>query len=56
MEVDLSPDQEAFIRQTIDAGRFKHAGDAVREAMFVWEERERTRAEILAALTKLRLP
>jgi len=50
MEVRLTPDQEAFIRRAIETGRFQRAEDAVEEALSLWEERERTRAEILAAV------
>jgi putative addiction module CopG family antidote len=50
MEVRLTPDQEAFVRQAIETGRFQRAEDAVREALSLWEERERKRAEILAAV------
>jgi putative addiction module CopG family antidote len=50
MEVNLTPDQEAFVRQGIAAGRFQNEADAVAEALLLWEERERARAEILAAV------
>ncbi len=50
MEVHLTPDQEAFVRQAIESGRLHRAEDAVEEALRLWEERERTRAEILAAV------
>jgi putative addiction module CopG family antidote len=50
MEVRLTPDQEAFVRQGIAAGRFHSEADAVAEALTLWEERERARAEILAAV------
>jgi putative addiction module CopG family antidote len=50
MEVRLTPDQEAFVRQGIAAGRFQSEADAVAEALALWEERERRRAEILAAV------
>jgi putative addiction module CopG family antidote len=50
MEVQLTPDQEAFVRQAIESGRIRREEDAVREALSLWEERERTRAEILAAV------
>jgi putative addiction module CopG family antidote len=50
MEVRLTPDQEAFIRQAIETGRFHRPEDAVEEALSLWEERERARAEILAAV------
>ena len=50
MEVHLTPDQQAFVRQAIETGRFRREEDAVREALSLWEERERKRAEILAGV------
>ena len=50
MEVRLTPDQEAFVRQAIASGRFQSEADAVAEALLLWEERERDRSEILAAV------
>jgi len=50
MQVRITPDQEAFIRRAIEAGRFGRAEDAVEEALSLWEERERKRAEFLATL------
>jgi Arc/MetJ-type ribon-helix-helix transcriptional regulator len=50
MEVELTPDQRAFVRQAIENGRLHREEDAVQEALSLWEERERTRAEILAAV------
>jgi putative addiction module CopG family antidote len=50
MEVRLTPDQEAFVRQAIESGRLRRAEDAVEEALSLWEERERKRAELLATL------
>jgi len=50
MEVRLTPDQEAFVRQAIESGRLHRPEDAVEEALQLWEDRERTRAEILAAV------
>jgi putative addiction module CopG family antidote len=50
MEVDLTPDQNAFVRQAIETGRLHRPEEAVREALSLWEERERRRAEILAAV------
>jgi putative addiction module CopG family antidote len=50
MEVNLTPDQKAFIRQAIESGRFLREEDAVKEALSLWEERERTRAEVLIAV------
>jgi hypothetical protein len=48
MEIRPTPDQEASIRQAIDAGRIERPEDAATQAMALWEERERRRAEILA--------
>ena len=50
MEVHLTPDQEAFVRQAIASGRYQTPEDAVREAMARWEDAERARAELLAAV------
>ena len=50
MEVHLSPDQKAFVRQAIESGRLQREEDAVQEALSLWEERERKRAEFLATL------
>jgi Arc/MetJ-type ribon-helix-helix transcriptional regulator len=50
MDVQLTPDQQAFVRQAIESGRLRREEDALREALSLREERERTRAEILAAV------
>ena len=50
MDVQLTPDQRAFIRQAIDSGRLQREEDAIKEALSLWEERERARAEIVAAI------
>jgi antitoxin ParD1/3/4 len=50
MEVHLSPDQKAFVRQAIESGRLNREEDAVQEALSLWEQRERIRAEILTAV------
>jgi putative addiction module CopG family antidote len=50
MEVELTPDQMAFVRQAIESGRLHSEEEAVQEALALWEERERARAEILAAV------
>jgi Arc/MetJ-type ribon-helix-helix transcriptional regulator len=54
MEVHLTPDQQAFIRDAIGRGRIEREEDAVREALALWEERERKRAEFLATLNDAR--
>jgi putative addiction module CopG family antidote len=50
MEVHLTPDQESFVRQGIAAGRYQNEADAISAALALWEERERRRTEILAAV------
>ena len=50
MDVALTPDQLAFVRRAIALGRFGSEEEAVQEALSLWEERERTRAEILMAV------
>ena len=50
MEVKLTPDQKAFVRDAIESGRLRREEEAVLEALGLWEERERIRAEILAAV------
>ena len=52
MEVQLTPDQKAFVRHAIKSGRLHREEEAVQEALAMWEERERTRVEILAAVDR----
>ena len=52
MDVQLTPGQEAFIRQDIESGRFQREEDAVKEALSLWEDRERRRTEILVAVER----
>jgi len=54
MDVDLSPDQKAFARRAIEHGRLHSEEDAVQEALALWEERERQRAEFLVTLEDAR--
>jgi putative addiction module CopG family antidote len=49
MEVELTPEQQAFVRQAIETGRLHRPEEAVREALSLWEERERSRVELLLA-------
>ena len=48
MEVQFTPDQQAFVRQAIETGRVPNEEAAVRQALSLWEERERIRVEIIA--------
>lgn len=43
MDVTLTPDQQALVRDAIAAGRLQGEQDAVREALAMWEQRERSR-------------
>ncbi len=52
MEVQLTADQKAFVRQAIETGRLNREEDAVKEALSMWEERESRRLEILDSVTK----
>lgn len=54
MNVDLSPDQKAFARRAIESGRLHSEEEAVQEALALWEERERQRAEFLLTLEAAR--
>ena len=48
MNVELTPDQRAFVQRAIESGRFSREEEAVQEALALWEERERRRLDILA--------
>jgi len=50
MDIHLTPDQKAFARRAIENGRLHSEQDAVQEALALWEERERRRAEFLLTL------
>ncbi len=50
MIVHLTPDQKAFVRDAIASGRLHGEEDAMRDALALWERRERARAEILASV------
>jgi Arc/MetJ-type ribon-helix-helix transcriptional regulator len=50
MDVQFSPGQKAFVREAIASGRIASEEEAVRQALALWEERERQRVEILSAV------
>jgi Arc/MetJ-type ribon-helix-helix transcriptional regulator len=54
MDVHLTPDQKAFARRAIESGRLHSEQDAVQEALALWEESERQRAEFLLTLDDAR--
>ncbi len=55
MEVQLTPDQKALVRQAIETGRLHREEEAMQEALSLWEQRERTRAEILSEVDRAEL-
>ena len=54
MEVELTSDQKAFARRAIESGRLHTEEEAVREALVLWEERERQKAEFLLTVEDAR--
>jgi putative addiction module CopG family antidote len=50
MQIDLTTEEDEFIRRAIETGRHRRPEDAVREALELWIERERRREELLAAI------
>jgi putative addiction module CopG family antidote len=50
MQVDLTPEQSSFVELGIQQGRFRDREEAVRQALSLWEKRERARVELLASL------
>lgn len=52
MNVQLTPEQKAFAQRAIESGRLSSEDDAVRQALALWEERERQRAEFLLTLNE----
>lgn len=50
MEVEFTPDQQALISEAIASGRLHRPEEAMEQALLLWEERERRRLEILAAV------
>ena len=54
MNVQLTPEQQAFARRAVESGRLQSEEAAVHEALALWEERERQRAEFLLTLEEAR--
>ena len=48
MDVELTPDQRAFVQKGIERGRFAREEEAIEEALALWERRERRRLEVIA--------
>ncbi len=54
MEVQLTTDQKAFVRRAVESGRLHSKEEAIKEALALWEDRERQRLEFLATLDRAR--
>jgi Arc/MetJ-type ribon-helix-helix transcriptional regulator len=50
MQIVLNPEQLEFVRRAVESGRYQRAEDVAEAAIELWIERERRRAEILAAV------
>jgi Arc/MetJ-type ribon-helix-helix transcriptional regulator len=50
MQIELTAEQQEFVRRAIETGRVKRTEEAVQQALQLWVERERTREEILTAI------
>ena len=50
MAIELTSDQRAFVRRAVETGRLASEDDAIREALALWEERERRRLEFRSTL------
>ncbi len=54
MDVELTPDKKTFARHAVESGRLSTEEDAVREALALWKERERSRVQFLATVDSAR--
>ena len=54
MAVELTSDQRAFARRAMESGRFESEEDAVREALALWEERERATSRVSLTVEEAR--
>ena len=54
MDVQFTAEQKAFVLRAIEMGRLQSEEEAVRQALALWEERERQRAEFLLTLEDAR--
>jgi putative addiction module CopG family antidote len=50
MQITLTPEQEEFVRLAVSTGRLQRVEDVVKEALSLWQERERARADFRASL------
>jgi Arc/MetJ-type ribon-helix-helix transcriptional regulator len=52
MQIDLTPEQQDFVRQAVASGRFERPEDAVQAAMMLWVEREQITQASMQALAE----
>jgi Arc/MetJ-type ribon-helix-helix transcriptional regulator len=52
MEVTLTSEQQAFVQLAVENGRVQNEEEAVRQALTLWEDRERARLEFVLALDR----
>jgi antitoxin ParD1/3/4 len=50
MQIELTPEQAAFVQHLVETGRYQNPTAAVHSAMELWVERERVRIELIAAI------
>jgi putative addiction module CopG family antidote len=50
MEIELTPEQDSFVHLGIQEGRFRDEKEAVRQALALWERRERARLELIMSI------
>ena len=50
MQIELTPAQNSFVELGIQEGRFRDRDEAVRQALALWEKRERERLELLSSI------
>ena len=52
MDIQCSRDQQSCVREAIATGRIVNEEEAVRQALSLWEERERVRVEMLSKISR----
>ncbi len=50
MDITLTPEQSDIVRQAVESGRVHDSRQAVEQAIALWVERERRRAELVTSL------
>jgi len=50
MEIELTPEQDAFVQHLVETGRYQNPAAAIHNAMDLWVVRERARLELIAEI------